>query len=136
MVACHRFERGGCASRAPRTRRCPFWSPDSRWVGFSANGKLQKVDVIGGGQPQVICEIEGRAGGTWNQDGVIVFDQGRKPIQRVSAAGGTPTPSFRWTLHAEKLPIWRLIFFPMAGTSCISARERLSIPSLLLSMAS
>ena len=26
----------------------PFWSPDSRWVGFSANGKLQKVDVAGG----------------------------------------------------------------------------------------
>jgi Tol biopolymer transport system component/tRNA A-37 threonylcarbamoyl transferase component Bud32 len=70
----------------------PFWSPDSRWVGFSANGKLQKLDVTSGGQPQVICDIEGRAGGTWNRDGVIVFDQGDKPLLRVSAAGGTPTP--------------------------------------------
>ena len=70
----------------------PFWSPDSRWVGFSANSKLQKVDVVAGGQPQVICDIEGRTAGTWNSEGVIVFDQGAKPLQRVSAAGGTPAP--------------------------------------------
>lgn len=49
---------------------------------------------MGGGQPQVICDIEGRAGGTWNKDGVIVFDQGGKPLQRVSASGGTPTSLF------------------------------------------
>ena len=42
----------------------------------------------------MICDIEGRAGGTWNQDGVILFDQGGKPIQRLSAAGGTPTSVF------------------------------------------
>jgi Tol biopolymer transport system component len=70
----------------------PFWSPDSRWLGFSANSKLQKIDVVGGSQPQIICDIQGRAGGTWNRDGVIVFDQGDKPLLRVSANGGTPTP--------------------------------------------
>jgi hypothetical protein len=70
----------------------PSWSPDSRWVGFSANSKLQKVDVVAGGQPQVIYDIEGRASGTWNSEGVIVFDQGTKPLQRISAAGGTPSP--------------------------------------------
>jgi hypothetical protein len=25
----------------------PFWSPDSRWVGFFANGKLKKIDTHG-----------------------------------------------------------------------------------------
>jgi eukaryotic-like serine/threonine-protein kinase len=70
----------------------PFWSPDSRWLGFSANSKLQKIDVVGGSLPQIICDIQGRAGGTWNRDGVIVFDQGDKPLLRVSANGGTPTP--------------------------------------------
>jgi len=70
----------------------PFWSPDSRWIGFAANGKLQKMDVTGGGPPQVICEIEGFAGGTWNFDDVIVFDQRGKPLQRVSAEGGNPMP--------------------------------------------
>src|SRR5262249_35778972 len=84
----------GTASLIPGTENAeiPFWSPDSHWVGFSANGKLQKVDVVSGGQPQVICEIEGRAGGTWNSDGVIVFDQGDKPLQRVPASGGIATP--------------------------------------------
>jgi len=72
----------------------PFWSPDSRWVGFSANGKLQKMDVVAGGQPQAICDIEGRAGGTWSSEGVILFDQGTKPLQRVPASGGAPTPVF------------------------------------------
>jgi eukaryotic-like serine/threonine-protein kinase len=41
----------------------PFWSPDSRWVGFSANGKLQRLDIAAAGQPEVICDIEGRSGG-------------------------------------------------------------------------
>jgi len=72
----------------------PFWSPDSRSVGFSAGGELQRVDVTGGGQPQVICQIEGSAGGTWGSSGVIVFDQSNKPLQRVAAAGGTPTSVF------------------------------------------
>ena len=70
----------------------PFWSPDSRWVGFSANNKLQKVDVVAGGQPQVVCDIEGISAGTWNTEDVIVFPQGAKPLHRVSAAGGTRTP--------------------------------------------
>lgn len=72
----------------------PFWSPDSRWVGFSGNGKLQRIDVVDGGQPQTICDISGRAGGTWNRDGVIVFDRGTMPLQKVSAAGGTPVDLF------------------------------------------
>jgi len=58
----------------------PFWSPDSRWVGFAANGKLQKMDITSSGQPQVICDVEGRTGGTWNSDGIILFDQGGKPL--------------------------------------------------------
>jgi Tol biopolymer transport system component len=61
-------------------------------VGFSANSKLQKVDVVAGGQPQFICDIQGRSDGTWNSEGVIVFDQGTKPLQRVSAASGIPAP--------------------------------------------
>jgi len=68
----------------------PFWSPDSRWVGFFSNGKLQKI-ALDGGRPQVICDSA--AGfATWNQDGVILFAEPPKPLQRVSATGGTPTP--------------------------------------------
>src|SRR5205814_1866517 len=55
----------------------PFWSPDSRSVAFfSLTGELKKMD-ISGGPPQTICELGppgvSGAGGSWNQDGVILF---------------------------------------------------------------
>jgi Tol biopolymer transport system component len=67
----------------------PFWSPDSRWLGFFAAGRLQKVS-IDGGRPQALCDVIEGNGGTWNQDDVIVFSDPPKPLQRVSASGGTP----------------------------------------------
>jgi hypothetical protein len=50
----------------------PFWSPDSRFVGFFAHGKLKVVD-INGTSVQEVCEAVSRPGGTWNKDGVIVL---------------------------------------------------------------
>src|SRR5207244_1050018 len=50
----------------------PFWSPDSRFIGFFANGKLKKIDAAGG-PPQTLCDAPTGRGGTWNRDGVIVF---------------------------------------------------------------
>jgi hypothetical protein len=67
----------------------PFWSPDSRFIGFFAGGKLKKVEVSGG-PPQTLCDANGR-GGTWNRDGVIVFAPGTgSALYRVSAGGGDP----------------------------------------------
>jgi Tol biopolymer transport system component/tRNA A-37 threonylcarbamoyl transferase component Bud32 len=72
-----------------RTRR-PFWSPDSRFLGFVADGKLMKIDVTGG-PPTKICDAPTGVDGTWSPEGVILFDgTGTDPIYRVSAAGGTP----------------------------------------------
>ena len=45
----------------------PFWSPDSRFVGYFANEKLFKVDALGG-RPQLLCEVREEAGGAWNRD--------------------------------------------------------------------
>src|SRR5207244_5792640 len=50
----------------------PFWSPDSRFIGFFAQGKLKKIDASGG-PPQTICDAPAGEGGTWNRDGRIVF---------------------------------------------------------------
>jgi len=69
------------------TRR-PFWSPDSRFLGFVAGGKLKKVEVTGG-PPQVICDAPTGADGAWGPDGTILFDgTGNDPINKVSASGG------------------------------------------------
>ena len=68
----------------------PFWSPDSLHVGFFAQGRLKTIDLVNSAV-QSICDGGAGFGGTWNQDGVIVFAPGISgPLYRVSAAGGTP----------------------------------------------
>ncbi|HEY4229329.1 MAG TPA: protein kinase [Thermoanaerobaculia bacterium] len=69
----------------------PFWSPDSRYVGFIADGVMKKVDVTGG-PPTKICDAPGGSDGTWSSSGVILWDgTGTDPLYRVPAAGGTRT---------------------------------------------
>jgi hypothetical protein len=71
----------------------PFWSPDGRFIGFFAGGKLKKVDVTGGTQ-QVLAEVAplGR-GGAWNAEDIILFTPApNRGIWSVPAAGGSPTP--------------------------------------------
>ncbi len=66
----------------------PFWSPESRFIGFFANGKLKKIDVSGG-MPQSLCDASAGRGGTWNKDGIIVFNgYANSPLSLVSASGG------------------------------------------------
>jgi serine/threonine protein kinase/Tol biopolymer transport system component len=70
----------------------PFWSPDSRYIGFFAQGKLKKI-AASGGPAQSLCNAPNGRGGSWNRDDVIVFmpdSIGGIAMQRVSAAGGVP----------------------------------------------
>ena len=66
----------------------PFWSPDSRSVGFFQDGKLKKIDVTGG-PPVLLCNAPVARGGAWSKSGVIVFAVGG--LSAVPAAGGTPS---------------------------------------------
>ena len=68
----------------------PFFSPDSRWVGFASRGKLQKVPLTGG-NPLAICDASVFRGGTWAADGTIVFAPVNlgEGLFQVSADGGT-----------------------------------------------
>jgi Tol biopolymer transport system component len=70
----------------------PFWSPDSKYLGFIANGKLKKVSVAGG-PPTVICDAPTGADGAWSSKDVILFDGSvQDPIFKVAATGGIATP--------------------------------------------
>jgi eukaryotic-like serine/threonine-protein kinase len=80
------------AKRIAPAGAVPFFSPDSRWLGFFAQNAMYKVPV-GGGQPQRICQVPNilsQRGASWGDDGTIVFSSD-KALWRVSAAGGEPT---------------------------------------------
>lgn len=68
----------------------PFWSPDSRSLGFFADGQLKTID-INGGSAQVTADAPFGRGGAWGRGGDILFSPGTQaPLMRVSASGGTP----------------------------------------------
>jgi Tol biopolymer transport system component len=72
--------------------RHPFFSPDGQWVGFFAEGALQRVSVAGAA-PLRICNISGLSmGGSWGPDNTIVFASRGTGLYKVSAAGGVPQP--------------------------------------------
>jgi len=79
-------------TRLPGTdgARVPFLSPDGRWVGFWADGKLKKTPVDGG-SPVILCDAVDLLGASWGEDDTIVMaadPPGR--LSRVAATGGTP----------------------------------------------
>jgi len=68
----------------------PFWSPDGKYLGFFADGKLKKIPVAGG-PAQVLCDAPDGRGGSWNDQGIIVFaPRIAGPLESVSDGGGTP----------------------------------------------
>src|SRR5262249_22503262 len=70
-----------------------FFSPDGQWIGFfTSDGKLKKV-AVQGGAPVTLSDASTGRGGTWADDGNIIFTpQLDSGLMRVSAAGGTPQP--------------------------------------------
>jgi len=70
----------------------PFWSPDSRSIGYFAEGKIKKV-LASGGPSITIGEASNPKGGTWSRDGSILFAPAHNsPIVTMSDEGGEPTP--------------------------------------------
>jgi eukaryotic-like serine/threonine-protein kinase len=76
----------------PRTEGAalPFWSPDSRHIGFFAEKKLKRIDVSNG-LTQTLCEAASARGAGWSREGTIVFaPTAAGPLFRVADTGGTP----------------------------------------------
>jgi len=78
----------------------PFWSPDSRFIGFIAQGQLRRIARTGG-PAQTICAMPSQGNGrgaSWGISGEIVFNGGPRRLFRVPAGGGAPM------LLAQSLP--------------------------------
>src|SRR5262249_1588647 len=70
--------------------RLPFWSPDSRFIAFFADGRLKKIEVTGG--PVItLCDVEVPLGGAWSRAGVILFGRAGYGLFRISETGGEVT---------------------------------------------
>jgi Tol biopolymer transport system component len=99
----------------------PFWSPDDRWIGYFADGKLKKMPASGG-PSQVIANVPDNRGASWGPDDTIIFCGGTG-ILRVSSSGGMVTPVTELDPSREKgLP------FPSipAGRSSLPFSDRSS----------
>src|SRR3989440_250105 len=109
----------------------PFWSADSRFIGYFAQSKLKKIDASGG-PPQTLCDAPNGRGGTWNRDGVIVFARDNySALYRIAASGGVVTQvtklddsklqaTHRWPWF---LPDGHHFLFRAGTTSASSQRE-------------
>ena len=105
--------------------RRPFWSPDSRSIGFFMNSELRRVEARGGA-PQTITYLLAGTTGTWGSDGTILFSSTASPgLRRVDAAGGTvqvaTTPAAGSTGHRHPLflPGGRQFLFFAGGPDAV-----------------
>ena len=80
-----------------------FWSPDSRTIAFGADGKLKKIEASGG-PALTLADAPALRGGSWNNQGVIVYspnsmaaDSTTVALMRISSAGGTPSPATKFS---------------------------------------
>ena len=81
----------------------PFFSPDGGWIGFFAGNSLKKVPLAGG-PVLTLAPASGPSGGTWMDDGTIVFvADPTTGLQRVPSAGGTVESLMKGSVRSREL---------------------------------
>ena len=57
----HSLESGESRDLTVLSGGTPFWSPDSRFIGYPSEGKLKKIEATGG-PPQTVADFRGTYG--------------------------------------------------------------------------
>ncbi|HYS03658.1 MAG TPA: protein kinase [Candidatus Dormibacteraeota bacterium] len=98
-LAAHRLDDTEAAS-------FPFWSADSRQIGFFAEGKLKRVPAAGG-PTAIVATAPNARGGTWSKDNIIVFSPDYQGgLLRVPASGGAAVPVTAIDSHKHSTHRW------------------------------
>jgi Tol biopolymer transport system component len=79
----------------------PFWSPDSRWIGFVSQGKIRKIPASGGAV-QVLANAGTPRGMCWGPDDTILFAYGNSGLLRVASTGGAVTEVTKLDLSRQE----------------------------------
>jgi Tol biopolymer transport system component len=119
------------ALSATEGARNSFFSPDGQWIGFFADGKLKKISVQGGAAV-TLCDALDDRGGSWGEDGTIVFEpDNRAALSKISSAGGTPQPLTTLDKQAEEvtqrwpqvLPGGKAVLFTSSTSTAVASFE-------------
>jgi serine/threonine-protein kinase len=102
----------------------PFFSPDGKWIGYFADGKLKKI-ALSGGAPVILAQAASdNRGATWLDDGTIVYSPGGSSgLFRISPEGGDPailthldtTRNERTHRWPRSLPDGKTVIFTIGG---------------------
>ncbi len=83
-----------------------FWSPDGKFIGFFADGKLRKISASGG-PATILADAANARGGTWSRENVIVFAPDyRDGLWKINGDGGTPERATKLDLSKHSTHRW------------------------------
>jgi Tol biopolymer transport system component len=99
-----------------------FWSPDSRSIGFYADGRLKRVDLAGG-QPQTLCTVADVTFGDWSRDDLILLGGRRRGLLRVPAQGGAPEAVTTLDARKREVDHFGPVFLPDGKRFVYIARQ-------------
>jgi serine/threonine protein kinase/Tol biopolymer transport system component len=109
----------------------PFWSPDSRSLGFGTTKELRTVSVIRG-EPATICPLPDAAreyqGGTWNPDGESIAFAQKTTVYEVSAHGGAPRILIKMDPSTRIEHVEEPYFLPGTGKKLVVTFKELGKP--------
>jgi hypothetical protein len=90
----------------------PFWSPDSRYIGFFGVSKLKKVDVAGGAVTDICSVGVFGLGAAWSPRGVIIFGSFGDALKQVPESGGVPERIAGVDLSSDAVGQYWPVFLP------------------------
>jgi Tol biopolymer transport system component len=115
------------ARKMPGTEGCyyPFWSPDSKSIGFFTADKLKRADLATGTTRDMASIGPAGHGGTWNANGVILFSSSTptRTLYRISAGGGPPVAVTKLDASAREIVHYWPWFLPDGDRFLYSIRS-------------